>query len=545
MPKSDKYNNLKAAEKNGVLVLPMLYLTNLNGDLVSTLENFTSQNPSDLYIVRSAALGEDGLVTSYAGYFESKGGVSESALEQTIRDIFKENQRRSKKLPTPLSVHLIVSPFIKATLGGVAFYPWLYFYNHALIEYATTPQAVVAGKDTKTTLLSLDLNKTSQNYSDLKEEVAKELAASLVKVRTLFNFPLDVEWAFDGSNIYILQIRPITIAPTSLSLVPVSKYEEKADYELDQYSETFGKLSPLSFSLIETLFTNATHYTNTLYFHGGDPFLKRIKTGNILTDTKLKRQYFTDRHWYSSFLRGLKSQAIKKTLESEAKSFTVETEFSLTLTQYAFDRLLLAEGINQLQRRPRTTFSLPQEYELTKPLDLSLYKSDTTPNLWKRNFLASLVPIRAEVLKYPKRAFLSLTEFLNHTEVDTSSRYTEELAESIYSIQVETTNLGIELLYGSHKKAKLTYIENPDTWHALLPKDAIILTPHIPQTWIAELPHLTGIITLQVSPLSHAAITLREYNITTLRVTKEAFASIKSHPQEMFFDTRHYLFNCT
>ena len=533
MQHSKKYTYLHEAKQQGLPVLPMLYITDFDDQsrLTASLAEFTNNHPATLYIVRSAVVGEDGTHTAYAGYFHSSDAITSDNLESTIYDVYRENTKRSQALPHPLMVHLLVSPFIHATIGGVLFYPWLYFHQHALLAHASTPKEAVAGENTTTTLLSLTDDHNS-NTPPLTEELTTRLSNIVLKLREVFNFPLDIEWAFDGVELYLLQIRPITIAPTALTMVPLSKYLPDSSYILDQYSETLGKLSPVSFSLLETLFANATQYFETLGIRGGPSFIKRIQTGTIVSDTELKKKYFASRHWYSNFLSGLQSSAIEKTLEQEATSFNVPSQFSIQTTQYAFDRLLLAEGIHQLKKRPRTTFSISQEYELSHPLNLTTYPENSLPNIWKKKFLATLIPVRAKIMQSPDLAFCTIDEFLSNTSINVTTRYNTELTESIFGISKESTSSHLELLYGAHTSAPVTYIENPALWHAPLPKHAIILTPYIPQTWIPELPHLTGIITLHVSPLSHVAITLREHHITTLRVTEEIFDTLKKIPHE-------------
>ena len=44
----------------------------------------------------------------------------------------------------------------------------------------------------------------------LSVEQIKELAATIVKIEQYFGFPVDVEWAYAGGKLYILQSRPIT-----------------------------------------------------------------------------------------------------------------------------------------------------------------------------------------------------------------------------------------------------------------------------------------------------------------------------------------------
>jgi hypothetical protein len=525
-----KFTNLELAQSKGILVPSMLLVgdVSLTKQNWSEVEHFLQSNLSEFYIVRSAVSVEDSFDRSQAGVFQSSEPVAPEEVIHTLKNLYEENKKRlgNKK---GAEVNLIVSPFIKSTCGGVSFYPWLYFNEHALLEFADTPQAAVAGRINGSILIDLtDANRNVNHEGILSPQIVKELQLTLRKLRNIFNYPIDVEWAYDGKNFYILQIRPITIPPQALKSVPLAKYVGD-DYVINEYSETFGKLSPLSFSILETLLADASYYTDSLQIHGQEKFLNRLSTGNIVSSISLKTKYFSSKHWYSAFLRGMNYQNISRRLEQEAVDFKASSEISLPDLQYTFDRLQLAEAISVHNKTGRLTFSTSQEYEMTKSLIIDSYSTDTLANTWKKLFLTTLKPIRNIVQNDKLLAFCTLDELLHQNKDNCQTRYDQEISDSVYGVQdTQLDSNEFELLYGIHTKGKLLYIGNPENWRGGLPKDTIILVSYIPQTWIQSLPNLLGIICTSLSTLSHVAITLREYNILTIKVPNELFKSLQS-----------------
>lgn len=530
MSESKKYTHLQFAKENGVCVPDMLYLTDfcLEGDYMAFVDTFLSSCKAPQYIVRSAVVGEDGEKTSYAGYFKSSGPVEVSLVSETIQQVYVENKKRILLKKGLKSVHLIVSPFILSVHGGVSFYPWLYFHKHMLVEYSRTPQDAVSGTAVTQLLFSLDKEMTHVPVqTGLPVLLENQLRTTFIKLRTLFRFPIDVEWAFDGTKLYILQIRPVTVSPTALKTKGLDVYCDPSKFEIDQYGETFGKLSLVSFTLLDQLFQNAQYYRDTIGVRGGLGFLRRLATGTVVTDVLFRRKYFSHNHWYSPFIRGVSSHQIETKLDDDARTFIPPAGMSFEVLQYAFDRLQIAEVIAQTTKKSRVTFAQAREYELTHMIDLNLYSEDSITNIWKRNFMLALQPFRMKVLNEPQYAFTTIQELLENKSGESESRYSSELGESIIGVQTHVQgNDKSELLYGNHVKGEGVYIENPDLWQKALPVDTVIITPYIPQTWIGEIPHVRGIVCLQVSALSHVAITLRENDTPTLRVTSEIFKTI-------------------
>jgi len=530
---SNKYQYLKKAQAHHLPVPPLLHLPDdvLQRDQQhSTVTTFVQQHPADRYIVRSAVANEDGDDYSYAGYFSSSESVTVGDLAATITTIYQQNVAQASKLASSPAVGLIIMPFITSQVGGVLFAPWLYFTHHALVEFAPTPQQAVAGQSVQHGLLAI----TSQHAhtggcSTLPTAVTESLSASVQLLQSLFNFPLDIEWVYDGVTCYILQIRPITIAPSALE---VKVLPADSRYSYTSLSETLGKLSPISFALLNHLYTHATQYCSAMGIAGGKSFLHRAATGNILVDTRQYELWHSNTHWYSPLQRGLQAKKLYQQLADESKTFKTTPRFSITTCQTAFDSWQTANTLEHLLRYSRAPYAEPYEYELAVQPNLDNYPTSSVSQQWKVHFLRTLIPLREHVHITPLA--LWQTDLSSITDTNTvghslHNRYQTELEQSLYTY-VPAVSLPNDACqpHDAVRDHNSFCIPIPERWVGPLPRHKIIITSHIPQHWIAELPHIAGIKLVSLSALSHAAITLREYAIPITKITQADFKALQN-----------------
>lgn len=511
---SAKFSHLETAAAAGVTVPPMLYIT--ESDVAAELhikkaQTFVTQHAAAKYIVRSAVSAEDGSQSAYAGVFKSSDAVAASELQQTIVEIFQENKKRAATTNNSGSINLILMPFIESQIGGVLFSPWLYFHNHALVEYADTPQAAVAGSNTQVGLLATHAGGVqSEVITHLPTSLQQQLRQSLSVLHSVFSFKLDVEWVYDGTTLFILQVRPITIAPIGIQTVQcapdaVQKYTE--------LSESIGKLSPLSFALLEYCYMYAHTYIDAMSIKGGRSFLRRVPCGNVLIDTHAYAAYYTNRRWYSAFSRGFKLQAAAHTCDSTSLDVTA---FDLDACTEAFAVWQIAIATSYTKTKKISTFATPGEYEITNTINLDIYPTDTYLQRAKKNFLKTLEPLRQDV-----RAELMLAWCSDITNIEVpknSHTYESEVLTSVEVYTPQAAAAGSGRIYGQPKSAPAQVIKNPLQWSGPLPTDTILVVPFVPQTWIPYLHTITGIVTSSLSTLSHVAITLREHNVTTVTI---------------------------
>jgi pyruvate,water dikinase len=179
-------------------------------------------------IVRSSAVGEDGDISSAAGQYETIGPVStEAQLREAInrcRQSYWTSEavayRRQRQLPdTQMAV--LIQPYIDGKVAGVMFTrnP-LDGGSQVVIEALPGGAESVVGGQITPVHLEIDFSTSESLQASLiivenNSVIAKSMVAELVKqaqaIEAFFHgIPQDIEWSWDGEQIWILQSRPIT-----------------------------------------------------------------------------------------------------------------------------------------------------------------------------------------------------------------------------------------------------------------------------------------------------------------------------------------------
>jgi phosphohistidine swiveling domain-containing protein len=169
---------------------------------------------------RSSATAEDMAATSFAGQYRSFLDLESPAeLERAVRLIWaslwypapRTYRRVNAVDESRLGMAVVVMPMVPAERAGVAF----------TVDPAGVPDAVrveaveglgeglVSGRVTPTAVL---VPRDPAHRADLTadEPLACEVAALALEVEEAFGAAQDVEWAWDGQSVVLLQARPIT-----------------------------------------------------------------------------------------------------------------------------------------------------------------------------------------------------------------------------------------------------------------------------------------------------------------------------------------------
>ncbi len=526
-----KYENLLKSQKGGcripeVFLLSGSDLKEKNFDNLNVfLETFSS---SQAFIVRSAVDIEDGSANSYAGFFYSSGQVKRIDIEKEIEYALTENSRRVTSLQNGKikpAVHLMVSQFIVGVAGGVAFSPWLYFYDHALVQYATTPREVVVGHKSKSMFLA---HAHTARYGNIKKDDvypwSAQLADAMSTLHKIFDFQLDIEWVFDGTQVYILQVRPVTIAPSATQTCLLKKYTTNPNENFDIYGTSLGKLSPLSFDLITNLYKNAHVYCGYMHIQGGESFLRRMPNGSTITNIVKYTRYFKNARWYSPFMRSVLAQRTLDEISDVAVHWATPTLFTLSKIQEAFSYWQTAQAYERLLKNQHATAAFPFEYEIGMNKKY-VYGTQSLSSIWKQHFQDSLIPLRAIAQASPEYLWATVQDVIQKKHFQ-GGAYTTELGESSNAIAVQGTSIQQKFISGTAVSGIAFCIEDPALWGGQLPREVVIVTPRIPSSWIMELPNVHSIIVTELAELAHAAIVLREHSVPTLIVPQKIYKHI-------------------
>jgi len=210
---------------------------------------------SKFVAVRSSATAEDGTENAWAGQLESYLNTTEETLLENIKNcwaslftpraIFYRFEKGLHK--THISVAVVIQKMINSEKSGVAFsvHPVTESYNQLIIEAGfglgeaivsgtITPDSYVVEKESKNILeisISIkdkglyrsDTYSNMQGYNEwrnifepeassqvLTKEQIIELSEIIIKIENHYGFPCDIEWAFEGGKIFVVQSRPIT-----------------------------------------------------------------------------------------------------------------------------------------------------------------------------------------------------------------------------------------------------------------------------------------------------------------------------------------------
>ncbi|MCU0542303.1 MAG: glycerol-3-phosphate acyltransferase [Oscillatoriaceae cyanobacterium Prado104] len=179
-------------------------------------------------IVRSSAAGEDGEISSAAGQYLTIGPVfAEAELVEAIHRCYQSYWTaeavayRQQRQLVDAQMAVLIQPYIDSEIAGVAFTrnP-LDGGSQVIVEaVAGGAQAVVGGQVTPVHL-EIDFSTPEVLENNLERSgndsiIGKKILAELVKVaRAIEDFfhgiPQDIEWSWDGEQLWILQSRPIT-----------------------------------------------------------------------------------------------------------------------------------------------------------------------------------------------------------------------------------------------------------------------------------------------------------------------------------------------
>ncbi len=241
--------------------------------------------------VRSSAIDEDGSDFSFAGQFESYLYVSDENLEDSIRKVWLsscslrvQEYRKNNNLPPSLGIAVVIQVMVPADVAGVAFginptngnrdekvISSVYGLGEGLVsgeldadtyvhsskgvekQIATKTHAIRFDDAEKSGTKIYDVDEKQQNVSSLSDEQIDQVAQVLDKCFQEYGKPQDIEFAFQGNKLFLLQARPIT------NLGKIQSQE--GDYILWDNSNIIesypGVTTPLTFSFISKSYESA------------------------------------------------------------------------------------------------------------------------------------------------------------------------------------------------------------------------------------------------------------------------------------------------
>ena len=164
--------------------------------------------------VRSSAVGEDAADKSAAGQYETVLGVTRDELHDAIARVC-ESTGRARAYGGSTDVAVVVQRQVQATRAGVAFSrDPVSGADEVVIECALgAGEAVVSGLVTPDRYRVQEgrvLARAAGTVRTLRDDEAQTLAALVRCAEEGFAAAVDVEFCFDGRELWLVQCRPIT-----------------------------------------------------------------------------------------------------------------------------------------------------------------------------------------------------------------------------------------------------------------------------------------------------------------------------------------------
>lgn len=247
------------------------------------------QPPDQRWAVRSSATNEDAAQTSFAGLYQTRLGLALSEIEVAIKELWASIWEErvvtylSRHYPaTPPRMAVLLQPMVAAQTAGVAYsiHPVTGRSNQVminavpglaapLVEGSVSPDQyvvemagdgqpamvrtrVLAQKSQRLSIspdgLRTDtLEKEMQQRSSLTDAQLFSLTRTAKQVERALGYPIDLEWAYDAQQLWLVQARPITNVRPSSTLT-----NDDCEWSRTNFKETLPELpSPLSLSFLE------------------------------------------------------------------------------------------------------------------------------------------------------------------------------------------------------------------------------------------------------------------------------------------------------
>ncbi|MDQ6824033.1 MAG: PEP-utilizing enzyme [Candidatus Eremiobacteraeota bacterium] len=255
----------------------------------------------DAVAVRSSAADEDSAALSFAGQLESYLFVHPSDIEARVLDVCRSAQservrayRQENGLSDrPVAPAVIVQKMIDADVSGVAFsadpvtgrrditvVSALWGLGTALVSgesdsdtyhidaSGTIVERAIAHKQfahrrTDATIegvAALPVPALDADRPALSDADVKRVAELVRKAEAFFKVPQDIEWALQGSTLYLLQSRPITTLANTATKPPEAGTRDEAInlWDNSNIAESYGGVTtPLTFSFARHAYEGA------------------------------------------------------------------------------------------------------------------------------------------------------------------------------------------------------------------------------------------------------------------------------------------------
>ncbi|MBQ7354958.1 MAG: phosphoenolpyruvate synthase [Clostridia bacterium] len=218
-----KHKNLQILSDHGVNVPAFTVLTE---DAVRAGGNIDlSFSKAERFAVRSSFSLEDGGTDSFAGQFTTLLNVERANVPKAVQTVLSaahsaDAYRSARGIAAGGEMTVILQEMVNARLSGVIFTANpIGILNQTVITVGAGLGCGVVEDKVPTTTYFYHTDDDLYTYDRqdgaplLPQTLLRELLAVAKKIKAIFNYEADVEFAVEGEQIYVLQTRPITTLP--------------------------------------------------------------------------------------------------------------------------------------------------------------------------------------------------------------------------------------------------------------------------------------------------------------------------------------------
>lgn len=210
-----KAGNLLKLEKN--FRVPRFFVIAPDGKLDGVLNKFDKLG-SERVAVRSSAVNEDSKDAAWAGQLETVLNVERNGLReaiQTCRNSATSERARAYAMAHDVEsggVAVIVQKMVQSRVSGVAFSKHPVTSEARVVVEAVhgLGEQLVSGSVTPDTYIEGGEQYLARSEAILTEQELAEVIELTKRVEESLGYSVDIEWAYEGDTLYLLQARPIT-----------------------------------------------------------------------------------------------------------------------------------------------------------------------------------------------------------------------------------------------------------------------------------------------------------------------------------------------
>lgn len=288
------------------LTVPDFFVVTAGTDLYDTefaamLDAFAATLHCESFAVRSSSVSEDAAEGSFAGQYSTKLNVKSCELLDAVRQValscenvsvkkYSEHfQKRSR------AVAVIVQKQLHGEFSGVMFTTSPYCRDERIIECVRgTGEQLVSG------FVNPLEQKTFKKSQPPTDAVYGKLAAYAELLESKEGRPLDIEWTYDGEEVCLLQMRPLTAVGDSIPEISNRKWNLYVYRDFCNFAHSVQciasapsvqeKVFGFSVPIAEGLIVNGREFYSEESDRQANEVWEKLDCGNFFSDyiTKIK-----------------------------------------------------------------------------------------------------------------------------------------------------------------------------------------------------------------------------------------------------------------